>query len=171
MKKNGFTLIEILVVVVILGILMAILVPVVGGAGKTAKKRRAQVEVNSIKTAVLQFVDEYRYMPWWQGEKGEKVGADVSSKGSDEIHARVMDILLGNNVLKKAYLSFPESQDDKELFRDPWGNPYILILDRDLDGIALYNGVKIRERVLVYSPGPDGQEATGDEILSFVEPK
>ena len=164
-KKNGFTLIEILTVIAIIGILAAILVPVAGKARETALRRRAAAEMNSIKVAVLQFQADHRYMPWGDPEnKTEaRVGADVWTTEVSN-HELLMRWLTGENPLKKNYLQIPEKSrpEDKSLvFVDPWMKPYMIGLDRNLDGavtvvgsnVSSWDNKTVMERVLVYSKG------------------
>ncbi len=168
MKKSGFTLIEILAVILIIGILAAILVPVAGKAKEMALKKRAMTEMNSIKMAVMQFQSDHRYMPW---PGNPKVGADQWAV-DDGTQIPVMELLTGNNAMKKMYLQIPEKsrrltpeEDPVPMrFLDPWGQYYLIGMDRNIDGAVVvagtgvgdWDGHTVMEKVLVYSPGPPG---------------
>lgn len=161
----GFTLIEILVVIAIIGILAAIVVPVAGGAKKTAMKRRAMLEMSTIKVAVLQFYEDHRYMPWGDPQNAgqARVGPDEWTKNETE-REQLMRWLTGDNPLKKSYLQVPEksrSGSNPLIFTDPWHQDYRVGIDRNLDGAMLPNdpdglfggSTYVKERVLVYSLG------------------
>ncbi len=55
LKADGFTLVEILIVVVILGILAALVVPLMAGASEEAAVATAQTELNKVRRAVEVF--------------------------------------------------------------------------------------------------------------------
>jgi len=168
--RSGFTLIEILVVIAIIGILVSILVPVAGKALESAKRRRAETEMNSIKMAILQFQSDHHYMPWPpEATGGARVGVDMWTTDSDS-QLDVMNILMGSNKMKKIYLQIPEKSrptDKTLLFLDPWSDKetdytyYMIGMDRDLDGAfkvvgtgePLWDGKTVMEKVLVYPLG------------------
>lgn len=162
----GFTLIEILTVIAIISILAAILVPVVGKSKETALKRRAVVEMNSIKVAVRQFHADHKYMPWGDPEDPDqpRVGNDVWTENNDDLE-HVMRWLTGENPVRQSYLQIPEKSQDPDnplLFVDPWGQTYRIGMDRNMDGAmlpndpdSLFGGSEyVREPVLVYTLGP-----------------
>ena len=165
-NRGGFTLIEILTVIAIVAILASILVPVAGKARKSALKKRAMVEMNSIKVAALQFVGDHRYMPWPATIVSDRpiwIGDDMGTAADDGLdQLPVMELLTGNNAMKKVYLQIPEKSRPANnpasmIFNDPWGQPYRIKLDRNLDGAVLpdarFGGDYVKEKVLVYSLG------------------
>ena len=178
-RAAGFTLVEMLVVVAIIAILAAILIPSVGGARKTALKRKAELECNAIKTAIESFFSDFKYMPWEEGSgKGQFVGADKWAEDAESQKA-IMAFLRGENKLGKAYLEVSsrdskataDGDGDEGVFYDPWKNPYRIGIDRNLDQQVAYGGKTYKARVLVISLGPDGKEYDGsgkdDDIRTF----
>ena len=57
MKRRGFTLVEILVVITILGVLMVVLVTSFGGARKKAEKAKCQELVSQVATVFMAIYD------------------------------------------------------------------------------------------------------------------
>jgi len=57
-KKKGFTLIELIVVIAILGILAAVLIPRFGGFTEKARKTQALTDAKQIATAIDSFYAE-----------------------------------------------------------------------------------------------------------------
>jgi len=82
-QRDGFTLIELIVAMVIIGILLGILFPVIGSSIKKGKKNKAEADVKAIVTAWQQYyadyghwpVEESRFLrngaPQWAGEAGQ----------------------------------------------------------------------------------------------------
>jgi prepilin-type N-terminal cleavage/methylation domain-containing protein len=179
-SRSGFTLIEILAVIAIVAILAAILVPVAGKARETAMKRRAALEMGSIKMAVLQFQREHRYMPWGDPANAaqQRVGDDVWTSNSAE-REQVMRWLTGENPMGKTYLQVPErsrkSAGHPLIFTDPWGQDYRIGMDRNLDGVmlpndpdGLFGGANpIKEPVAVYSLGPETPASASTALKTF----
>ena len=166
---SGFTLIEMLVVVAIIGILASILVPLAGRAKNTTLKRRATLEMNSIKVALLRFYDDHHYMPWDDPADMmtvPKVGTDALTwTGGAGAQENVMKWLTGDNPMKESYLQIPEKsrQDPTRpmTFTDPWGSEYNIGLDRDMDGqvtlastdVPGWDGKTVKEKVVIWTRG------------------
>lgn len=189
-QRRGFTLVEILVVIAILAVLAAIIIPAAGGAMQAAKKRRAIMEMNSIKTAIADFHRDHKYMPWPSQTVQNRriwVGPDQWAN-TIEAQAPIMEILIVTNAMRKSYLQIPEKSRPNSAtlaFVDPWGQPYQIGLDRNLDGMVEtilvpahkddaespnWNGKTVMEKVLVYSPGPTAP-AKPAPLKTFVVPE
>ena len=63
MKKRGFTLIEILVVIGIIGLLAGIMIPVAGGAMDAMTRTKTKARFNEWVTAVEQYTMAYGFYP------------------------------------------------------------------------------------------------------------
>jgi len=107
-KARGFTLIEIMVVVVILGILAAILVPKIMNRPEQARIVKAKQDVLAIENALdLYKLDNAVYPTTDQGLK-----ALVEKPTSDPVP---------QNWQEGGYI--------KTISPDPWGNPYQYVND------------------------------------------
>lgn len=84
MIKRGFTLIELLIVITIIGILSALVMTNVQGVRERARDARRKSDLNSIKTALRLYYNDFRGFP--ASDNGQIVGCgtgtDVCSWGS-----------------------------------------------------------------------------------------
>lgn len=81
-RKRGFTIVELMIVIVIIGILVAIIVPAVTGAIDKANLTKLQAEVKSMNTQLLIesiFDSVYAYRPEEVEEMLEGLGFDLRS--------------------------------------------------------------------------------------------
>lgn len=105
-SRAGFTLIEILVVVVILGILATVIVPRVMGRPEEARRTKAAVDIRGLETALnLYKLDNGNYP---STEQGLEALATKPTTGE-----------MPKNYKSGGYL--------KKVQNDPWGNPYIYL--------------------------------------------
>lgn len=103
---KGFTLIELMVVIVILGILAAIIAPRIIGRTDEAKVTEAKVQIRNFETALkLYKLDNGSY--------------PTTEQGLDALVRKPTAGLIPKNWREGGYL------EKKSLPQDPWGNPYL----------------------------------------------
>ncbi|MGD0671917.1 MAG: type II secretion system major pseudopilin GspG [Candidatus Binatus sp.] len=102
-KQDGFTLIEIMVVILILGLLATIVVQSLRGAADKAKKTKAQADLAEIKTALDRYYLDNGYYP----TTDQGLGALVSAPSSGRVPG---------NYESGGYI--------ERLPQDPWGTAY-----------------------------------------------
>jgi general secretion pathway protein G len=97
--QQGFTLIEVMVVVVILGILAAVIIPNVVGKDEQARRTLAQTSLSNVANALEMYrLDNHKYPTTQEG----------------------LDALVNKPASAKV---FPQGGYLKSLPNDPWDNP------------------------------------------------
>lgn len=105
-QNKGFTLIEIMVVIVILGILGSFVVPNIMGSQDRANLQKAVSDINALESSLKMYkLDNYQYPTTEQG-----IEALVTETGIEPLPRR-----------------FPEEGYITRLPKDPWGNEYQLL--------------------------------------------
>lgn len=107
-NHRGFTLIELMVVIVILGILAGLIVPRIMGRPEEARRMKAKVQVESIETALkLYKLDNGNYPTTEQGLEALVQAPEVGQ--------------LARAWREGGYL------EKGKVPQDPWGNEYVYL--------------------------------------------
>lgn len=105
-KQRGFTLLEIMVVIVILGILASLVVPSLMGNKEKADKQKATSDIVALENALDMYkLDNHRY--------------PTTDQGLNALIEAPTQPPLAKNYNQEGYI--------KRLPTDPWGNDYVLV--------------------------------------------
>lgn len=104
--QGGFTLIEILVVVVILGILASIIVPKIMKRPEEARRTKAKMDIKAIETALNLYRLDNGVYP-------------STEQGLDALVTKPTTGIIPKNWKEEGYL-------DKDP-KDPWKNPFVYL--------------------------------------------
>ena len=80
MTKKGFTIVELVMVIAILGILLGIVTSVAAGSIREARKRRADACCKIVQAG---FETYYAQKGEWPGKMGDKIDSMLQSQGAD----------------------------------------------------------------------------------------
>ncbi|MBI5343716.1 MAG: type II secretion system major pseudopilin GspG [Deltaproteobacteria bacterium] len=131
-NRAGFTLIEIMVVIVILGLLAALVVPKLVGRTEEAKKTQSRIQIKNLQQALELFKLDNGFYP-------------ATDQGLEALVRAPEGGRTPKNYRKGGYI--------ERVPKDPWGNPYVYAspgLHGDID-ISSYGADGVQ--------GGDGEDA------------
>lgn len=117
-KQTGFSLIEVMVVLLIIGIMAAMVAPSILGNQEEAQLKKAAVDIQNLENALEMYKLKTNNFP--TTEQG--LEALVSAPTIDPIPR-----------------NYPEDGFIKRLPEDPWGNPYGLMNPGEMGKIDIYS--------------------------------
>lgn len=141
-KRKGFTMVELMVVVIIMAILGLAVLPSLVGSSEKAKYSRAWNDLNAISNAFTAFY----------GRVGNLPGITSGALGSGSVSGSVTDLSgasLNAKDLLQSFLGTP-----LENLKDPWGNPYQIKSTWDPSTGTGY--------IVVYVTGEEGNKKSAD---------
>jgi hypothetical protein len=145
----------------------------------TTCKRTSQLQMaTALETAIYNFHTEYGKLPITENRVKTDtpsgitlltvlLGLEKSGEHQNTRDIKFLSVREGKN--RKNGLIYSESGDSIKGLFDPWGNPYTVVLDTDLDEILRFKlggkDIELKNRrVAAFSPGPDHQEGTSDDV-------
>ena len=116
-RNTGFSLVEILVVLVIMGLLISVVAPTVLNRADEARVQKAQADFNAIETALKIYrLDNYVYPTTEQG----------------------LEALVEASTLDPEPRNFQEGGYLEQLPFDPWGRPYLYLSPGENGAVDIY---------------------------------
>jgi type II secretory pathway pseudopilin PulG len=184
-KEAGFTLIDVIIVLAIIGTIAGILTPTIARYINNSKIRRATVDVKNIGSAVGDFFNDLGDWPIWANGQDRRAAAtkislltgpgnlptQTGAPGAGNIDTLENQLLLnapnGDGTATNRYPNPADNPGERNAWRgpyieqvrsDPWGNAYLVSV-RYLWPENISNNIP----VIVLSAGPDGNVDTDFE--------
>jgi general secretion pathway protein G len=150
--SRGFTLTEMLVVILIIGMLAGMIMGAVGAVRRKAGRDRTRVCLQTLRAAILMYEGDWHDFPPGNGkiEGAESLWQALSSTRFEGPYLRKGDIPVADT----------NNNGRKEIV-DNWDQPLSYIHHRN------YLGEPNPDEFRITSPGPDGKAATSDDINNW----
>jgi len=161
-NKKGFTLIEMVVILAVIGILAAVLTPMLTSYINDAKERRAESDVRTIGAAICAFNKDLRKWPIWESTTAsDPVDVLYSQAGNDAAVATGISFDTStNDFLEDQLITNAPGYSTKG--KRKWRGPYLESINSDPWGHRYYVSViglqpgKSNYAAFVLSAGPNG---------------
>ena len=146
-QKCGFTLVELLIVIAIIGILVSLVTAGAQSARRRGAVTKAKSTISALETAIAMY----------NGDLGEYPKSD----NANLVQALSEDP--GSTAWQGPYMEFKQDELSNGELMDPWGKPYVY---------TSINGGSPEHRQHsfdLYSLGPNGKDdgGTGDDIINW----
>lgn len=156
-ERAGFTVIELLTVLAIIGILGGLIMGAAHSARKQALVAKAKAAISSVETALGMFQSDFGGYP----SSGNANLVNALSEGSGTYVIGTQSYTISTTDWNGPYMNFKD-EASAGVFMDPWGNSYVYEAGTDHGTGADYTGY-----VNILSNGPDGKSGTNDDIVNW----
>jgi prepilin-type N-terminal cleavage/methylation domain-containing protein len=185
--RRGFTLIEMLVVIGIIGILASLAVPAATGVMKKAKKVKTSAALKDVQLGIKNYQVEYNRYPLRAGsttedpiplDEGSSLLKVLLGQNPDKLNPRGI-IYIEPTMGKNGTGGLTGSEGSYGLM-DSWGEPYQVVMDANYDNKISNPDVRnddpsvssgappnLPMGVIVYSHGDDKKPYTKDDVASW----
>ena len=123
-KLRGFTLIEVMVVLLIIGMMAAFIAPQILGSQEEAQLKKAAVDIQQLETALERYKLSNSAFP-------------TTEQG--------LDALVEEPTIDPIPRNYPQGGYIKRLPQDTWGNDYNILSPGELGAIDIYSNGPDRE--------------------------
>ena len=137
--RSAFTLLELLMVIVILGMLLGLLIVAVSRSLHRAKEEKTAVEVNTLASAIYAYRQEYGVWP------GELV-AGVHTNDETTRHVDIIESLSvpapgveSLNPKRIEFVNWDDYRVEDYTILNPWGKAYKVVIDCEDDTVSVYD--------------------------------
>jgi len=164
-ERAGFTVIELLTVLAIIGILAGLIMGAAQSARKQALIAKARASISSLETALGMFQSDFGGYP----SSGNANLVNALSEGSGTYVIGTQSYTLSPTDWNGPYMNFQTNEIPAGQFLDPWGNSYEYINPGTGHGIGANHG----SYVDIWSNGPNAiDEHTsspkpGDDVTNW----
>jgi prepilin-type N-terminal cleavage/methylation domain-containing protein len=179
--RAGFTLVELLVVISIIGMLAGLMSVAIPKAMEAGKKAKVKGELTAIVAAVKAYKQEYGQWPVARSKMDSAADEYSSWYGpptAEQESKDLMKILSGDMTVQKEGQTmnpkgarFLEGAKTDGTFQDPWGKQYCVKMDTNESGGVEYYGTSgkqenIRVSVIAVSLGKNGTQEDPDKKVT-----
>ncbi|MBL8857817.1 MAG: prepilin-type N-terminal cleavage/methylation domain-containing protein [Planctomycetes bacterium] len=169
-RYSGFTLIEVLAVIVILGILMIILLPRLAKMSDKAKEKATGAWLLQIETAIGEYERHFGDYPPSQFQEKWGAAPNLTNLGAETLVISLWSTDWGGTSLQEDKFSNTDNDEAKKnltrfpantLFelKDEWGNPIAYFHRRDFGRVDTYAVVN-----------PETGEAEESRVKAYMSP-
>ncbi|MEQ3512709.1 type II secretion system major pseudopilin GspG [Pseudoalteromonas sp. BZB3] len=117
-KQSGFSLLEVMVVLVIIGMILSIVAPNIMGQQEEASRDKAHLDIQQLEDAMNMYKLKNKKYP-------------TTEQG--------LEALVTKTTIDPVPRRFPEGGFISKLPEDPWGNPYQLVSPGEMGKIDIFS--------------------------------